>query len=916
MSTVDVGPILVCSLAIFAIYPLLAPGLPNTADGVLHLYRTVELDRAWQDGVFYPRWAPDLAYGYGYPIFNFYSPLLYYLSQTLHLAGFSFEGALKAIQIGCLLLYGLGMYLFAKDILGTRSALLAAAAYIYVPFRFREVYIQGDYPQLLALAFVPLILWAFRRLVISGGYIWLVSGALSYGSLILSHNITAMLLSPLLIGYLVWLILLLRQRQRLVQAGLALALALSLTAFFWLPALYEQRWVQVEKLQSGFFDFRQYFVPFEELLAPSPPIDTAATNPYLPFNLGIVHVVLSLLSLSVLFKSKVRREEKIHILFFWLVLAVAVFMMTSLSTQFWKKIPFLAFTEFPWRFLGLAAVATSFLAGASLRLWDASRPFPAVWWVLALGLFSLIVTAMVFLFPWLITAKPNPSPADIVRFERESQALGTTSVGEYLSIWTKKRPYGSPLVAAYLDGEPISKLDLENIPSSVRVEKVEESTVVHRYRLTSSEPFTATLLTLYFPGWRVYVDDRPVPINVSYPYGLMEVTVPAGEHSLLLRFEDTPIRVIANSWTLAAVAIVVVFLPLAWPFRRMIKPSAPLVHKREKLLTASEAGLLLAAVVTAFLFKVGYIDPHTDWFRRHSPPDKVLGVQNPKRINLDDEVLFLGYDLAQGSVRQGESLRLTLYWKALHPLNADYSSFVHLDSPLDGTAQALSNNQQPGGIATFSWLPTLYTRDPHILSIPVDTPPGQYLLRAGLYDVYTDERLRVISEGGSEGSSSVSLQPLRVLRRKSVDLDSVTYRIDFRLGEGSIRLLGYDLTPLTVSPSGTIELTLYWQGVDKVEKSYTVFTHLLDEQGTIWGQKDNLPAQGLLPTTAWLPGEVIVDRYTIPVQKNAPVGLYRLAVGMYNPSTMERLSVVDGQGIAQDQDMITLSTSMPVEGEP
>jgi len=109
---IDPGLGLACLLALFAFYPLLQPGLPNTADGALHLYRTVELDQCWQDGVYYPRWAPNLFLGYGYPIFNFYAPLLYYLAEVLHVLGFSFQGAIKIIQVGTFLLYGLGWSTF------------------------------------------------------------------------------------------------------------------------------------------------------------------------------------------------------------------------------------------------------------------------------------------------------------------------------------------------------------------------------------------------------------------------------------------------------------------------------------------------------------------------------------------------------------------------------------------------------------------------------------------------------------------------------------------------------------------------------------------------------------------------------------------------------------------------------------
>ena len=58
--------------------------LAASFDGLLHLYRLVELDHLIAEGVWFPRWAPDFVYGFGYPIFNYYAPLSYYLSLPLH----------------------------------------------------------------------------------------------------------------------------------------------------------------------------------------------------------------------------------------------------------------------------------------------------------------------------------------------------------------------------------------------------------------------------------------------------------------------------------------------------------------------------------------------------------------------------------------------------------------------------------------------------------------------------------------------------------------------------------------------------------------------------------------------------------------------------------------------------------------
>lgn len=276
LAKIDPGLGVACLLTLFALYPLLEAGLPNTADGALHLYRTVDLDQCWQDGAYYPRWAPNLFLGYGYPIFNFYAPLLYYLAEVLHVLGFSFQGAIKVIQVGTFPLYGLGMYVFAREIVGRKSALLAAAAYAYVPYRFKEAFVQGDYPQFLALALLPLVFWAFYKIIVTRKSAYIVVGACLYGALILSHNITAMLTSPFLGLYIVWMALSFSLRNQVFWKNLvseifsALALGLGLTAFFWLPALYEKRWVQLDLLTKGFFDFRQYFLSLGGNCSPPP----------------------------------------------------------------------------------------------------------------------------------------------------------------------------------------------------------------------------------------------------------------------------------------------------------------------------------------------------------------------------------------------------------------------------------------------------------------------------------------------------------------------------------------------------------------------------------------------------------------------------------------------------------------------
>jgi len=94
-------------------------------------------------------------------------------------------------------------------------------------------------------------------------------------------------------------------------------------------------------------------------------------------------------------------------------------------------------------------------------------------------------------------------------------------------------------------------------------------------------------------------------------------------------------------------------------------------------------------------------------------------------------------------------------------------------------------------------------------------------------------------------------------------------------------------------------------------KSYTVFTHLLDTQNQIWGQRDNIPVSGKYPTKDWWEGEVVIDEYEIPVRTDAPAGEYKIEIGMYDAVTGERLSVFTSRGQQLSENCILLET--PVE---
>jgi hypothetical protein len=144
-----------------------------------------------------------------------------------------------------------------------------------------------------------------------------------------------------------------------------------------------------------------------------------------------------------------------------------------------------------------------------------------------------------------------------------------------------------------------------------------------------------------------------------------------------------------------------------------------------------------------------------------------------------------------------------------------------------------------------------------------------------------------------------------VTRDKDALVLQPVHATDFTLGD-RIQLLGYDFE---VTPH-TLIVAFYWQATEPVDKSYNVFVHVFDSQGGLQGQVDSPPVSGRYPTFLWQPGQVVVDNHAVTLPSDAPTGTYRVAVGMYDEATQERLPVLDGEGRTVPEGKIMLDVGV------
>jgi len=902
------------------------PGLPRETDAELHVYRAAELGHTLRGGALYPRWAPDFFYGYGYPIFNYYAPLTYYLANLFDLLpGVGIVGGVKAVFVLGLVLGALGTYLLGRDLFGPAAGVLTAASFTFAPYVvFIDPHARGDLAEHFALCLMPLTLFAFQRLMRGEGRRGALAGSVvGLAALVFSHNLFGLVAAGLLVTYWLWEVLWrpvgfseTRQVWRLAGWGaLSFALAAALVAFFWLPALLEIDAVKLDVIGPGHFDFREHFLSLGELVAPSRVLDMGATAPRYRFNLGLAQWVLAAAgAMGLLRKPKAQvsnpksqiPNSKMRMGYFVVLGLGLVFLMLPVSTPVWELVPGMAYLQFPWRLLGPANLMLAVCAAGSVTWLPAGRwRDPAR----ALLLAAILALALPVLYPPMWGPDFGPTePADIIHWEMRTEAVGTTSTGDFVpaeAALVLMYPQGS-LVDSYLEPGPVDRVNRATLPEGASVEILEHGPLHDRFLVRTPTRFVLRLFTFYFPGWRATVDGAEVEIEVAGPEGFITFWVPEGEHEVHVRFGDTPPR--TAGWAISGVglagliaALVLTREPPDAPIHRgscislirgsPLPPPRQGVHLDEaptdapihrgsciSLIRGSLPLLWLGGVLLLFaVLKSAVIDTHDDWLRCTSPPGEARAAQHELWAGFVDgggRVELLGYDLPRRRVRSGETVPVTLYWHALTPLEVNYQSFVHLARPLH-VLWGQEDHLNPGNLPTERWPLDRYVWDEYEIPILPGTPPGEYALNVGIYSMAEGYRLQRYDEVGQIAGDSVVIALVEVerpRRQPTVAELGMTREVDAAFPEGGVTLLGYAQPYEQMALPGGWPLTLFWRAERDAPAALSRDLVLLDAEGREAARLSGAPADGAYPFGAWQAGEVVRDPLVLAVPQMLDLG--------------------------------------------
>jgi hypothetical protein len=234
---------------------------------------------------------------------------------------------------------------------------------------------------------------------------------------------------------------------------------------------------------------------------------------------------------------------------------------------------------------------------------------------------------------------------------------------------------------------------------------------------------------------------------------------------------------------------------------------------------------------------------------------------------------------------------------------------------LDIMARKLNREPGVGQQIAASHIPTFFQQYFVGRTVDVDEPTDWIVF--GINNAMRNEG----SEEGEEWDFYRRRRPWA-----TVAFDGIPYAWGYRAASGpqnltafafgrTIQLIGYDLAPPPYHPGQSLRLLLYWQALEAPAEDYTVFVHALDGSDELIAQQDNPPVRGTRPTSAWEPGEVVVDPYDLPIPEDLPPGEVRVIVGLYRWPEGTRLPVrgVEGEPLPEDRVALT-SVSVQREG--
>ena len=530
-------PLLVISAAAFAVeIPFFFFGTPSGHDLEFHLYSWLEVLGQWKQGIVYPRWAAMAHFGFGEPRFVFYPPASWAIGAALS-ATFPWTFAADIYIWMVLVAAGISMYMLVRQWLPRRHAIIAAAFYAVNPYHLVIVYWRSAFAELLASCVLPLLLLFLLRAAEGRRRVIVPLALLLAGAWLINAPAAVMIhySFALLVVVLAWQ----RRSPRLLLVGAAsVALGACLAAFYLMPAIYEQRWVNITEAVSIGYRPQDNF-----LFIHTADAEHDAFNHLISW-LALAEIGLLLIAAWAARSLRKSNGELWNTLAAWAIACMVL--LLPVSAPFWKFAPKLRFMQFPWRWLLCLSMILSVVITFGLRRW------PARALVCAGALLLVVVSGYRIQRPWWEDADDLQELRDKMQDNIVQDPANTIAGYEGTDEYT---PTGADSSAIDKGARRVTVEGLEH----ARIHVVQWNAESKEFTAEMSAPARLALHLFNYPAWKVEVNGRVVQAGTRESTGQLMVPVEAGPNRVKITFVRTWDRVVGE-W----ISLVTALLGMLW----------------------------------------------------------------------------------------------------------------------------------------------------------------------------------------------------------------------------------------------------------------------------------------------------------------------------------------------------------------